>query len=130
VRWSGRLSLALALVSACGSAHKAEPSPEAGGTLQACANGKESYRARQATLTEALAAKGCQTDLDCGTLWESNACVNNCGTTLPVAGSEATTRELADFAKTQCSTCPAIPTPPCVPPRPAVCQQGRCREGQ
>ena len=73
-----------------------------------------------------LSQSACSADTDCAVLWETNACVSTCGTPAPVSAIDSATADLSDFAKKSCSSCGPIPIPPCAPPAPVTCQQGRC----
>jgi hypothetical protein len=125
-REAGLCGVLLGLAAACAGGAR---EPEAGAG-DACAAGKTDYAERRQQVLERLAASGCKVDTDCGVLWESNGCVNTCGVTVPNAGMEAAGQELQSYARTSCGSCPPIPTPPCAPPGPVVCQAGRCAQGQ
>lgn len=119
------------LAAACGgqSSRQAETGQSgAAGSSDACASGKDAYHQQRERVLQQLAAQGCQSDSDCGTLWETNACVSTCGVAVPVAGLDGATQELNGVAKDACSTCPAIPVPPCAPPGPLRCVQGQCSD--
>lgn len=121
----------LGLATACGGQPSREPQTgdANGGTdAKACEAGKQKYLAQREQLLKKTAASGCQTDLDCGTLSEVNACVSTCGTITPKAGIDAATAELNDLAQSVCNSCAPIPVPPCVPPGATKCVEGQCTE--
>jgi len=121
----------LGLAAACGGhSREAEMSPSSaagGSATDACAAGKRTYKRERDELV--TTSNGCQTDADCGTLWETNACVSNCGTPFPVAVVDSLTEVLRTSASRNCSSCPSIPIPPCAPPGPLKCVQNRCSDG-
>jgi hypothetical protein len=114
--------------AACG---RGEPPPaaSASGDANACATGKQRYLDYRDQLLRKLSASQCQTAAECGVLWENNGCVSTCGVGVPAAEREAASRDLEAFAKANCGSCPPIPTPPCAPPAPIACEQGRCSHG-
>jgi hypothetical protein len=125
--------LALGLATACGGQSAREPetgaSPASGGTdAKACEAGKQKYLAQREQVLHKASASGCQTDADCGTLSEVNACVSTCGTITSKAGIDAAAAELNALAEGVCSSCSPIPIPPCVPPGATKCVQGQCTE--
>jgi hypothetical protein len=125
--------LALGLVAACGGQSARQPetgaSSTAGGTdANACEAGKQKYLAQREQVLQKASASGCQTDADCGTLWEVNACISNCGTITSKTGIDAAAAELNTLAQSVCSSCAPIPIPPCVPPGETKCVQGQCAE--
>jgi hypothetical protein len=127
------LAFALLLLAGCGGRSR-EPetgqSGAAGGNgTAACASGKDGYQHKREQVLQTARASGCKEDADCGTLWESNACVSTCGSAVPRASIDAASAELLDWAKGACATCPPIPVPPCAPPGPLRCVQGQCAEG-
>ena len=93
----------------------------------ACELGRASYKRDQDELV--VTTNDCQQDSDCGTLWETNACVSTCGTPVPAAIIDSLAEWLRRSASLSCSSCPPIPIPPCAPPGPVKCIDGRCREG-
>jgi len=127
------LGLLLGLATACGGQSSREPETGSGNAAggadaNACESGKQRYLGQRKQALEILAASGCQTDADCGTLSESNACVVTCGTITSKARIEAAARELTTFAENACGSCPPIPIPPCAPPGVAKCVQNQCVE--
>jgi hypothetical protein len=94
----------------------------------ACVAGKAAYQQKRAQVLQRLSSSSCTTDTDCSKLWETNACVSTCGVATPAAGVDAAGQELNAFAQSSCSSCPPIPVPPCVPPQPIQCLEGRCTE--
>ena len=125
--------LVLVLVTACGGQASREPetgqtNATGGNDANACEAGKQKYLAHREQVLQKASASGCQTDADCGTLSEVNACVSTCGTITSKAGIDAATSELNGFAQNACGSCPPIPIPPCVPPGATKCVQGQCAE--
>jgi hypothetical protein len=100
-----------------------------GKRADACDAGKTAYQQKRAQVLQSLSSRGCTTDTDCGSLWETNACVSTCGVAAPAAGVDAAAQELNAFAKDRCHSCAPIPVPPCVPPQPIQCVEGRCEGG-
>jgi hypothetical protein len=125
--------VAAGLATACGGQSRGPETGQSGASGEtgsdACASGKEAYQQKRAQVLRTVASNGCTTDADCGTLWETNACVSTCGVAAPAAGIDAAAQELNAFAKGSCSSCAPIPVPPCTPPRPIKCIQGQCSEG-
>jgi hypothetical protein len=123
----------VALAAACGGqSREAEMGARgaAGGKDDdACDAGKAAYQQKRAQVLQSLSSLGCTTETDCGSLWETNACVSTCGVAAPAAGVDAATHELNTFAQDRCRSCPPIPVPPCIPPQPIQCIQGRCEGG-
>lgn len=131
---AGLLCAALGLAAACGGRSR-EPETgqtgaagSAGGTAgaDACERGRASYRRQQSELV--ATTNSCEQDSDCGTLWEANACVSTCGTPIQKSIIDSLSEQLRELAALNCSSCPPIPTPPCVPPGPLQCIEKRCRE--
>ncbi|HEX2873826.1 MAG TPA: hypothetical protein VHP33_21370 [Polyangiaceae bacterium] len=125
--------LALVLATACGGQSSREPQSgdiNDNTDVNACEAGKQKYLAQREQVLQKASASGCQTDADCGTLWEVNACVSTCGTITSKAGIDAAAAELNTLAGSVCSSCPPIPIPPCVPPGATKCVQGQCAEAQ
>lgn len=125
--------LALVLATACGGQSSREPETGGGkanngGDTSACEAGKQKYVAQREQVLQKASASGCQTDADCGTLAEVNACVSTCGTITSKAGIDAAAQELSAFAQSACSSCAPIPIPPCAPPGATKCVQGQCAE--
>jgi hypothetical protein len=70
---------------------------------------------------------GCMSDSDCTLLYDSNACSSGCGgAAIPLAYEKDIHVSLEAYAKV-CAGCPPVPVPPCEPPLPAACVQGRCQ---
>jgi hypothetical protein len=127
---SGFWLILLSAATACGGrSREPETGSAGGGARDACSTGKDAYQHEREQILQRAASSGCKQDADCGSLWESNACVSTCGSPLPLASVDAATAELNAMAKNVCATCPAIPVPPCVPPGPLKCVQGQCAEG-
>lgn len=125
--------LLLGLATACGGQTPREVETgqsNAGTDANACEAGKQKYLAQREQVLQKASASGCQTDADCGTLSEVNACVSTCGTITSKAGIEAATSELNGFAQNACGSCPPIPIPPCAPPGAVTCVQGQCAEAR
>ena len=124
--------VAVGLATACGGQSRGPETGQsgaAGGSAgDACASGKDAYQQKRAQVLQKLSSSGCTTDADCGTLWETNACVSTCGVAASAAGVDAATQELNAFAKDSCGSCAPIPVPPCTPPQPIKCIQGQCGE--
>jgi hypothetical protein len=127
---SGFWLVLLSAATACGGRSREPETGSAGGARDACSAGKDAYQHKREQVLQSAASSGCKQDADCGSLWESNACVSTCGSPLPLARVDAATTELNALAKDACATCAAIPVPPCVPPGPLKCEQGQCREGR
>src|SRR5436189_1211753 len=91
------------LAVACGGqSREAETgaSGAAGGThTDACGAGKAAYQQKRGQVLQSLSSRGCTTDTDCGSLWETNACVSTCGVSAPAVGVDAATQELNAFAQ-------------------------------
>lgn len=125
--------VALGLATACGGQSRApETRPNAASgapSSDACTSGKDAYQQKRTEVLQRISSSGCGADTDCGSLWETNACVSTCGVAAPAAGIDAATQELNALAKQSCGTCAPIPVPPCVPPQPIKCIQGQCAEG-
>jgi hypothetical protein len=120
------------LAAACGGqSREAETGSHgaAGGRDAACEVGEVAYQQKRAQVLQSLSSRGCTTDTDCGSLWETNACVSTCGVAAPAAGVDAAAQELDAFAQDRCHTCAPIPVPPCVPPQAIQCVEGRCEGG-
>jgi hypothetical protein len=124
------LLLALGLATACGGRSREAEMGQSGAAgssgADACTAGKDTYKRERDELV--TTSNGCQKDADCGTLWETNACVSTCGTPVPAAIVDSLTELLRTSASRNCSSCPPIFDPPCTPPRPLKCIQGRCSE--
>ncbi len=112
------------LVLGCGGNQTSSAAGGAG--ADACGAGKTAYQKHREELLAKVSQTVCKLDADCAVLWENNACVSTCGTAAPASAIDGATAELNDFAKKNCSSCGPIPVPPCVPPQPLACQQGRC----
>lgn len=125
--------LGLVLATACGGQSSREThtgaSNASGATdTDACEAGKQKYQQQRTQVLQKASASGCQTDQDCDTLWEVNACVSTCGTVTSKAGIEAAAAELNTLAQSVCTSCAPIPVPPCVPPGATKCIEGQCTE--
>ncbi|HVU53309.1 MAG TPA: hypothetical protein VHL80_21640 [Polyangia bacterium] len=95
------------------------------GFSQACNTAQTSYsRDRQAYL-EKYGSTSCKQDADCTLVFESNACVANCGEALPAASAGFFQSNIAPDAMACDASCPPLALPPCVP-QVAVCSNGRC----
>jgi len=129
--FAGLCLVLLAAVACGGRSREAETGPSgAAGTSEAdaCAEGKQTYQQKRSEVLQAGARNGCQQDADCGSLYESNACVAGCGLPFPASGVDATATQLHELASAVCASCPPIPIPPCVPPAPLKCVAGQCRD--
>ena len=125
--------LLLVLATACGGRSSREPETGAtnangGNDATACESGKQKYLAQREQVLQKASASGCQTDADCGTLSEVNACVSTCGAITSKAGIDAAAQELNALAQSACSSCAPIPIPPCAPPGATKCVQGQCAD--
>jgi hypothetical protein len=109
---------------ACGSNQTSSAAGGAG--ADQCGAGKTAYQKHRDELLAKALQTACTADADCAVLWETNACVSTCGTPAPASAIDGTTADLSAFAKKNCNFCAPIPIPPCVPPAPLTCQQGRC----
>jgi hypothetical protein len=128
-----RWLLFLSVATACGGQSSRKPQSgdaNGGSDTNACESGKQKYSAQREQVLQKAAASGCQTDADCGTLSEVNACVSTCGTITSKAGIDAAAAELNALAESACSSCPPIPIPPCTPPGATKCLQGQCTEAR
>jgi hypothetical protein len=99
-----------------------------GATSMACLEGRATYARTRDQLIDKYSRAGCQVDHDCTLVYESNACVSNCGTAFLAGLAENAIMNLTIFANEDCSTCPKPEPPPCAPVV-AVCSNGRCTAG-
>jgi hypothetical protein len=127
LRTVASLGLLAGSMLACGGNQTSRVGGDAG--AEACDAGKTAYQKHRQALLAKLAQTTCAVDADCGVLWEANACAASCGTAAPAGAIDGATAELNDFANKNCGSCQPIPIPPCAPPGPLTCQQGRCGGG-
>jgi hypothetical protein len=118
------LSVIAVSMGACGGNQTSSAAGGAG--TDACGAGKTAYQKHREEVLAKAAQSACSTDADCAVLYEGNACVQTCGTAVAASASDSVTADLNDFAKKNCGSCAPIPVPPCAPPAPLTCQQGRC----
>jgi hypothetical protein len=118
------LGLLVGSALACGGNQTSSAAGGAG--ADACGAGKTAYQKHREELLAKVTQTTCSADADCAVLWEGNACVQTCGTAVPASAIDSATADLNDFAKKNCGSCAPIPVPPCAPPGPLTCQQGRC----
>jgi len=92
----------------------------------ACMKGQQAY----ASVRNELLNKyryGCSNASECTVIGPINQCENGCAYTAVWYGaSDSFVSNLLNAADTYCSTCKQGPTPPCAPPSPPVCIEGRC----
>lgn len=130
---AGLFLVTLAALAACGGRSREAETGQSGaaGTsgTDACASGKQTYQEKRSEVLEPAAASGCSQDTDCASFYEDNACVARCDAPFPAKAIEAATVRLRQLANAECGSCPPILTPPCAPPGPLKCVEGRCTEG-
>jgi hypothetical protein len=90
-----------------------------------CTKGRQAYFDFRSQLLDKYNSIGCKTAKDCGLVYENNRCVSSCGTAFPISLADSAQQNLRTNAESNCSTCPATSTPPCVPAF-AYCVEGRC----
>lgn len=128
MRWALPSWVSVSLLALGCGGQAIEPSDAALGREggAACTDGKATYHDQRAAWVEQAEATTCKVDADCGILNESNRCVVTCGTALPLSAVGDLQSKLDALANEQCRTCPPLPIPPCAPPEPLTCQQGKC----
>jgi len=95
------------------------------GFSQACNSAQSQYVGNRQALLEKYGEASCKQDSDCRLIFETNACVSNCGEALPASTANNFVTNMAGLAMACNQSCPPIATPPCAP-QVAVCSNGRC----
>lgn len=109
--------------AACGSSPEAKTS-----TVTECsAQAKPASDKVRAVIDANLA---CKVDDDCMTLAISSSCFDQCSTTVAKSGQAAVEKALSDVSANECKAftdagCKVI-IPPCAPPAPPACREGKC----
>ncbi|HYJ10356.1 MAG TPA: hypothetical protein VEX18_15135 [Polyangiaceae bacterium] len=92
-----------------------------------CEEQRKNYIVFREQLVAKYSGLGCMSDMDCTVLYDSNACSVGCGgAAIPWLYEKDIHLSLEAYAKA-CTGCPPLPVPPCEPPLPAACVQGRCQ---
>jgi len=95
----------------------------------ACPNAQAEYRALRDKLLAAPEATSCSVGADCQWLATSAPCGDPCPShAVSVKAAVMLEQQLANFAESSCSFCPAT-LPPCAAPPPPVCSAGQCLFG-
>jgi hypothetical protein len=95
------------------------------GTSQACNQAEANYSRDREALLGKYSSTPCKQDTDCQLVFESNACVTNCGEALPVVNAGSFETNISGDAMVCNAACPAMSTPHCAP-QVAVCSNGTC----
>jgi hypothetical protein len=95
------------------------------GVSMQCNGAQAAYGAQRSALLEKYSAPSCMVDSDCTLVYESNACVSNCGEALPVATASSFTMNLMTLAGACDMACPPKAAPPCALLT-AACSNGKC----
>jgi hypothetical protein len=92
-----------------------------------CEEQRKDYLLFRDQLVAKYAGFACMSDMDCTVLYDSNACSVGCGgAAIPWLYEKDIHLSLDAYAKA-CTGCPPLPVPPCEPPPPPACVQGRCQ---
>jgi hypothetical protein len=75
----------------------------------------------------------CSTDADCTFAFKDVTCAHSCSSPITSANEAVFDESLSLIERAVCGdfaeTCPFEPVPPCSPPLPSVCMDGKCAEG-
>lgn len=106
-----------------------------GGGAATAPSGSSCDADRQRAIARVQAAvdanQTCSTDADCKQVSVSGSCFDACTRAANAAGESAVTKAIAEAEQSECKTfagarCQLI-HPPCAPPQPPTCQQGKCQ---
>ncbi len=92
-----------------------------------CSAGRAEYQVVRQQLLDKYWSVGCMLDDDCTYWYESNACAASCGVPILTSMLQNLESNLSRLAEETCSPQCMPPIPPCAPPRPAACVEGRCQ---
>lgn len=94
---------------------------------QACDPQRQNYRQFRQLLLDKYSSYSCNSDAECVTYYEKNACgVSSCGISIAKALWANFDNNLNSYAQMNCNAaCPPEPEPPC-DPAPAQCFKGYC----
>lgn len=117
----------LALGAACASTPSAPQTSSAGG--DACSAHVEAARKKVQAAIDANMT--CASDADCTDVGFGASCFDSCSRPMASAGMAAFDAARKDADASDCKAyeddgCPPMISPPCAPPGPHVCKQGRC----
>ena len=109
--------------AACGSSPEAKSSS----VTECSAQAKPASDKVRAVIDANLA---CKVDDDCMTLAVSSSCFDQCTSAIAKSGRAAVDKALADVSANECKAfadagCKVV-IPPCAPPSPPVCRDGKC----
>jgi len=116
------LGVVAVVVAACGPEAKV-------GTAEVCTSAPSQAIANLNAVAEANEA--CSTDADCTTIALGGSCFDACTRTVNQAGKGALDRATVPIEAGPCKEfsaahCEKV-VPPCAPPSPPVCKEGRCQ---
>jgi hypothetical protein len=95
------------------------------GVSQACNAAQASYASNREAMIQKYGSTPCKIDSECKIVYETNACVTNCGVALPVSTAGFFESNIESWAAACNAACPAKPLPPCLALS-AVCSNGLC----
>jgi hypothetical protein len=123
----GRSVLVAGVLGLAASCSSPEPAPAAGGDVCEVTRSAASHM-----LTSIADDNGtCSVDADCVVVPIAGSCFDSCTMATNLTGKGAVDRALTPIEAGPCRTfsnagCTKV-TPPCAPPSPPVCKEGRCQ---